>query len=104
MSRYFESIAVSRSEFEALKRFPEYEELSDGTLMRMEGSKEFRIYCEDLEEFPIRVMTKGFCTALSEAYDCRMKEARELRAAGELTNRSGPFLILRPSAVNGDTK
>jgi Lon protease-like protein len=81
MSRYFESIAVSRSEFEALKRFPEYEELSDGTLMRMEGSKEFRIYCEDLEEFPIRVMTKGFCEALSEAYDCRMKEARELRAA-----------------------
>jgi hypothetical protein len=37
MSRYFESIAVSRSEFEALKRFPEYEELSDGTLMRMAG-------------------------------------------------------------------
>ena len=30
MSRYFESIAVSRSEFEALKRFPEYEELRDG--------------------------------------------------------------------------
>jgi hypothetical protein len=24
MSRYFESIAVSRSEFEALKRFPEF--------------------------------------------------------------------------------
>ena len=83
MSRYFESIAVSRSEFEALKRFPEYEELSDGTLMRMEGSKEFRIYCEDLEEFPIRVMTKDFCEALSEAYDCRMKEARELRAAAQ---------------------
>ena len=82
MSRYFESIAVSRSEFEALKRFPEYEELSDGTLMRIEGSKEFRIYCEDLEEeFPIR--EKGFCAALSEAYDCRMKEARELRAAAQ---------------------
>ena len=83
MSRYFESIAVSRSEFEALKRFPEYEELRDGTLMRMEGSKEFRIYCEDLEKFPIRVITKGFCTALSEAYDCRMKEARQLRAAAQ---------------------
>ena len=39
MSRYFESIAVSRSEFEALKRFPEYEELGDGTLMRMEGEQ-----------------------------------------------------------------
>ena len=83
MSRYFESIAVSRSEFEALKRFPEYKKLNDGTLMRMEGSKEFRIYCEDLEEFPIRVMTKGSCAALSEAYDCRMKEARELRAAAQ---------------------
>ena len=83
MSRYFESIAVSRSEFEALKRFPEYEELGDGTLTRVEDGKEFRIYCEDLEEFPIRVMTKGFCAALSEAYDCRMKEARELRAAAQ---------------------
>jgi hypothetical protein len=51
--------------------------------MRMEGEKEFRIYCEDLEDFPIRVMTKGFCAALSEAYDCRMKEARELRAAAQ---------------------
>ena len=83
MSRYFESIAVSRSEFEALKRFGDYGELCDGTLMRMEAEKEFRIYCEDLEEFPIRVMTKGFCAALSEAYDCRMKEARELRAAAQ---------------------
>jgi hypothetical protein len=30
-----------------LKRFGDYEELADGTLMRMEGNKEFRIYCED---------------------------------------------------------
>jgi hypothetical protein len=30
---------VSRGEFEALKRFGDYEELSDGTLMRMEGNK-----------------------------------------------------------------
>jgi hypothetical protein len=35
MSRYFESIAVSRSEFEALKRFGDYEELRDGTLIRI---------------------------------------------------------------------
>jgi hypothetical protein len=32
---------VSRSEFEALKRFGDYEQLSVGTLMRMEGKKEF---------------------------------------------------------------
>jgi Lon protease-like protein len=79
----FELKAVPRNEFEALKRFGDYTELQDGTLMRIEGSKEFRIYCEDLEEVPIRVMTKGFCAALSEAYDCRMKEARELRAAAQ---------------------
>jgi hypothetical protein len=39
-----EQFAVSRSGLEALKRFPDYEELSDGTLMRIEGNKEFRIY------------------------------------------------------------
>ena len=84
MSRYFESIAVSRSEFEALKRFPEYESSAMAHSCGWKASKEFRIYCEDLEEeFPIRVMTKGFCAALSEAYDCRMKEARELRAAAQ---------------------
>ena len=61
--KHFEAKAVSQGEFEALKRFGDYEELRDGTLMRMEGEKEFRIYCEDLEEeFPIRVMTKGFGT------------------------------------------
>ena len=31
--------------------------------MRMEGSKEFRISCEDAGEFPIRVITPGFCMA-----------------------------------------
>jgi hypothetical protein len=46
-SEYFEAKGVSRGEFEALKRFGDYEELGDGTLMRMEGNKEFRIYCED---------------------------------------------------------
>ena len=41
MGKYFELRAVSRGEFEALKRFPEYEELSDGMLMRVEDGKEF---------------------------------------------------------------
>jgi hypothetical protein len=35
---------LSRGEFAALKRFGEYEELRDGTLMRIEGVKEFRVY------------------------------------------------------------
>ena len=67
---HFESKAVSRGEFEALKRFGDYEELSDGTLMRIEGDKEFRIYCEDVERFPFGVITSGFCSMLSETYDC----------------------------------
>ena len=37
--------------------------------MRMEGDKEFRIYCEDVEGFPFGLITPGFCSMLSEAYD-----------------------------------
>ena len=60
---------ASRVEFEALKRFGDYEELRDGTLMRMEGDKEFRIYCEDVEKWSFGLITPGFCSMLSEAYD-----------------------------------
>ena len=65
----FEAKGVSRGEFEALKRFGVYKELVDGTLMRIEGDKEYRIYCEDAEGWPVRVMTQGFCSMLSELYD-----------------------------------
>jgi hypothetical protein len=71
----FELKAVPRSEFEALKRFGDYEEISDGTLMRMEGNKEFRIYCEDSGWLRGRnggrgvIVTSGFCRVLSEAHD-----------------------------------
>jgi hypothetical protein len=67
--KHFEAKAVSQGEFEALKRFGDYEELCDGTLMRMEGDKEFRIYCEDVEGCPFGLITPGFCSMLSEAYD-----------------------------------
>ena len=66
---HFGSKAVSSSECEALKRIRDYEELSDGTLMRIEDHKEFRIYCEDVERFPFGVITEGFCSMLSETYD-----------------------------------
>jgi hypothetical protein len=52
ISEYFEAKGVSRGEFEALKRFGDYKELADGTLMRVEGNKEFRIYCEDSHHTP----------------------------------------------------
>ena len=42
--KHFEAKGVSRGEFEALKRFGIYKQLVDGTLMRIEGDKEYRIY------------------------------------------------------------
>jgi hypothetical protein len=56
---------VPRSEFEALKRFGDYTELHDGTLMRVEGDKEFRIYCDDVEGCPLGVVTEGVLSLLS---------------------------------------
>ena len=35
-NEYFEATGLSRGEFEALTRFGDYQELTDGTLMRME--------------------------------------------------------------------
>ena len=67
--KHFEAKGVSRSEFEALSRFGDYKKLVDGTLTRIEGDKEYQIYCEDAEGWPVRVMTQGFCSMLSELYD-----------------------------------
>ena len=69
--KHFEAKAVSRGEFEALKRFGDYEELRHGTLMRVEGEREFRIYCEDVEGFPFGLITPGFCSMFSEVHDER---------------------------------
>jgi hypothetical protein len=69
--------------FAALKRFGDYEELRDGTLMRMEGDKEFRIYCEDVEGFPFGLITPGFCSMLSEAYDERYGRSKGSNIAME---------------------
>jgi hypothetical protein len=54
-----------------------YEELSDGTLVRVEDTKEFRVYCEDLEGFPLHVVTPGLQRALQAAYHRRIEEAFE---------------------------
>ena len=75
ISDYFGAKGVSRGEFEALRRFGDYQELTDGTLMRMEGKKEFRIYCEDSGWLSGRndgrgvFVTSGFSRVLSEAND-----------------------------------
>ena len=56
--------------------------------MRIEGSKEFRIYSEDVEEFPIHVVTPGLQRALQEAYHRRMEEVRDSSAAREIGTES----------------
>jgi len=83
ISDYFEAKGVSRGEFVALKRFGDYQELTDGTLMRMEGNKEFRIYCEDSGWFRGRnggrgvIVTSGFCRALGAAHDRVMEKLKK---------------------------
>ncbi len=37
--------------------------------MRIEGDKEFRIYCDDVEKWSFGLITPGFCSMLEEAYD-----------------------------------
>ena len=71
----FELKAVPRSEFEALKRFGDYEELHDGTLMRVEGDMEFRIYCEDVEGCPIGIVTEGVLNLFADLCDDAPREA-----------------------------
>ena len=83
ISEYFEAKGVSRGEFEALKRFRDYEELSDGTLMRMEGDKEFRIYCKDSGWLRDSnggrgvIVTRGVGRMLSEAHERVMEKIKE---------------------------
>jgi hypothetical protein len=75
--------AVPRGEFEALKRFGDYTELHDGTLMRAEGNEEFRIYCEDVEECPIGIVTEGvlnlFADLCDDAHPIEADDASEQR-------------------------
>ncbi len=82
-NEYFQTKGVSRVEFEALKRFGDYKELADGTLMRMEGNKEFRIYCEDSGWLRSRrhggrgaIVTRGLMMALSEAHNRVMEKLK----------------------------
>ena len=50
---------VSRSEFEALKRFGDYAELHDGTLIRVEGNTEFRTARTLRSESEVRTIRIG---------------------------------------------
>jgi hypothetical protein len=79
----FELKTVPRSEFEALKRFGDYTELHDGTLMRLEGDAEFRIYCEDVEGCPIGIVTGGVLNLFADLCDDTRREADDASEQGE---------------------
>jgi hypothetical protein len=66
---------AQKSEFEALKRFGDYAELHDGTLMRAEGEIEFRIYCEDVGGCPIGILTGGVLKLFADLWDDAPREA-----------------------------
>ena len=101
--KHFEARAVSRSEFEALKRFGDYEELPNSILMRIEGDKEFRIYCDDVEKWSFGLITPGFCSMLEEAYDemhGRNKGSKIVGGEGRVRQRSLPNLTLSEMLMN----
>lgn len=58
-----------------LKRFGDYEELHDGTLMRVEGDRQFRIYCEDVEGCPIGIVTGGVLNPFADLSNDAPREA-----------------------------
>jgi hypothetical protein len=78
----FELKAVPRSEFDALKTFGDYTELQDGTLMRVEGDIEFRIYREDVEGCPIGIVTEGVLNLFADLCDDAPREADIARGGG----------------------
>jgi hypothetical protein len=80
----FELKAVNRSEFETLRQFRDYTELQDGTLMRIEGNKEFRIYRDDVDGCPFHVVTRGFCSMLEEAYDVCIQGQQDSNGEGRV--------------------
>jgi hypothetical protein len=63
-----------------------HDELSDGTLMRMEGSKEFPIYREETEGFPFHVMTSRLINELQEYHRRRIEEKQCVEASGRDLN------------------
>ena len=92
---------VQGGEFEALKRFGVYKELVDGTLTRIEGDKEFRIYCEDAEGWPVRVMTPGFCSMLSSCMIARTEQNENALSKFGSREVRGCRGMAGPSATTG---
>jgi hypothetical protein len=84
---------VSRSEFEALKRFGDYKELQVGTLMRVKGDVEFRIYCDDVEGCPLGVVTEGVLSLFADLCDDAPREADD---ASEQKESISETVILTP--------
>jgi hypothetical protein len=69
MGKYFSMRSVPRSEFEALRRFPEYTQLNDAILSRLEpDGHEFRVFDEDVDRFHIGPMTPALQNELIDYY------------------------------------
>jgi hypothetical protein len=49
--------------------------------MRVEGDKEFRIYCEDVEGCPIHIVTEGVLSLFAELCDDAPREADDASAS-----------------------
>jgi hypothetical protein len=76
MGTYLTMRYVPHSEFEALRRFPGYEELIDGPLSRVEtDGYEFRVVDESVDRhFPLGAMTPALNRELQEVYAQSLKD------------------------------
>jgi hypothetical protein len=76
MGKNFTMRYVPHSEFEALRRFPDYELLMDGTLSRINDpdGREFRIIDETVDRFPLGAMTPALNNELREVYAQSLKD------------------------------
>src|SRR5262245_18578248 len=99
--KHFEAKGVSRGEFEALKRFGVYKQLVDGTLMRIEGDKEYRIYCEDASPAVARAAAR---TPHTSAHPCSPIDITRALLAWEVSGKQWTCYHLSQRDVTIDTQ
>lgn len=68
VGKYFAIRSVTRSKFEALRRFPDYSKLNDATLSRVEAGMEYRVFADDVEGFPLQIMTPALLNQRQDSH------------------------------------
>jgi hypothetical protein len=92
--KYISLRTVPRSEFEALRRFPDYTLLQNGVLSQKEpDGYEYRVYDEEVDHFHYGPMTLALQRELQDVYARSWQEFATAQNAnsGETSNSSAEF-------------